>query len=148
KGSRYIQGGGSSDLSRLRSLGNLGLTVVTRLLYRNSFSDLCYGYTAFWRRLLPVLELEAPGFEIEAQMCVRALARGLTVYEVPSFERVRISGRSNLRALPDGWRVLRTVVAERLQGRIRHRPLPSTLEADWPWAAAPRDELTSGADGS
>ncbi|MBO0683845.1 MAG: amino acid adenylation domain-containing protein, partial [Candidatus Dormibacteraeota bacterium] len=40
KGSRYIQGGGSSDLSRLRSLGNLGLTVVTRLLYRNSFSDL------------------------------------------------------------------------------------------------------------
>ena len=66
------------------------LTALVRLLYRNRFSDLCYGYTAFWRRLLPVLEPEAPGFEIEAQLNTRALVRGLKVFEVPSFERVRI----------------------------------------------------------
>src|SRR5207248_10164906 len=109
KGSRYVQGGGSADLSRFRALGNMALTTLVRLLFRNSFSDLCYGYTAFWRRLLPVLEPEASGFEIEAQMNVRALARGLRVYEVPSFERLRISGRSSLRAVPDGFRVLRAV---------------------------------------
>src|SRR5207237_127383 len=77
RGSRYIQGGGSADLSLFRSLGNLALTTVVRLLYRNRFSDLCYGYTAFWRRVLPVLQPEAPGFEIEAQLNTRALAHGL-----------------------------------------------------------------------
>jgi glycosyltransferase involved in cell wall biosynthesis len=115
RGSRYIQGGGSADLSIFRSLGNLALTTVVRLLFRNRFSDLCYGYTAFWRRVLPVLQPEAPGFEIEAQLNTRALARGLKVFEVPSFERVRITGSSSLRAVPDGWRVLKTVLAERLR---------------------------------
>jgi thioesterase domain-containing protein len=121
RGSRYVQGGGSADLSRLRSAGNLALVALVRLLYGGRFSDLCYGYTAFWRRLLPVLEPEAPGFEIEAQMNMRALARGLRVCEVPSFERVRIEGRSSLRTFPDGWRVLLTVIAERRRRRVRSR---------------------------
>jgi amino acid adenylation domain-containing protein len=124
RGSRYIQGGGSADLSLFRSLGNLALTTVVRLLYRNRFSDLCYGYTAFWRRVLPVLQPEAPGFEIEAQLNTRALVRGLKVFEVPSFERVRITGSSSLRAVPDGWRVLKTVLAERLR-RDPRRGQPS-----------------------
>jgi thioesterase domain-containing protein len=130
RGSRYLQGGGSEDLSVFRSLGNLGLTAVVRLLFRNRFSDLCYGYTAFWRRLLPVLEPEATGFEIEAQLNTRALARGLKVFEVPSFERVRISGSSNLRAIPDGWRVLKTVLAERL-ARRRPDPVPEPSPEVW-----------------
>jgi amino acid adenylation domain-containing protein len=128
RGSRYIQGGGSADLSLFRSLGNMALTLVVRLLYRNRFSDLCYGYTAFWRRLLPVLEPEAPGFEIEAQLNARALARGLRVFEVPSFERLRISGSSNLRAIPDGWRVLKTILAERLAHQTPARPAEPSLE--------------------
>jgi thioesterase domain-containing protein len=121
RGSRYVQGGGSADLTRLRSAGNLALVTLVRLLYGGRFSDLCYGYTAFWRRLLPVLEPEAPGFEIEAQLSMRALARGLRVCEVPSFERVRIEGRSSLRTFPDGWRVLLTVIAERRRRRVRSR---------------------------
>jgi thioesterase domain-containing protein/acyl carrier protein len=121
RGSRYIQGGGSADLSLFRSLGNLALTTVVRLLYRSRFTDLCYGYTAFWRRVLPILEPEAPGFEIEAQLNTRALTRGLKVFEVPSFERLRITGSSSLRAVPDGWRVLKTVLAERLRRDRRSR---------------------------
>ncbi|HEY4026298.1 MAG TPA: amino acid adenylation domain-containing protein [Candidatus Dormibacteraeota bacterium] len=125
RGSRYLQGGGSADLSLLRSLGNRALVTLVRLLFRNSFSDLCYGYMAFWRRLLPALQLDAVGFEIEAQLSVRALARGLTVYEVPSFERVRIAGRSSLRPFPDGLRVLRTVLAERVHRQVRPPAEPS-----------------------
>jgi glycosyltransferase involved in cell wall biosynthesis len=128
RGSRYLQGGGSADLSILRSLGNVALVALVRLLYRNSFSDLCYGYTAFWRRLLLVLQPDAGGFEIEAQMSIRALARGLKVYEVPSFELVRINGRSSLRAVPDGWRILRTILAERLHRQVRAAP-DRSLEA-------------------
>jgi amino acid adenylation domain-containing protein len=139
RGSRYLQGGGSADLSPIRSLGNRALVTLVRLLFRNSFSDLCYGYTAFWRRLLPALQPDAGGFEIEAQLSVRALARGLTVYEVPSYERVRIAGRSSLRPVRDGLRVLRTVLAERLHGQVRPPAEPS-LERPWrPVPPSPRE---------
>ena len=113
KGSRFVEGGGSSDLSAFRTAGNLGLTLVTRLLYGCRFSDLCYGYMAFWTRFLPVLDSSVSGFEIESLLCARALHHRLKIVEVPSFESERLHGVSNLRALPDGWRVLTTIVRER-----------------------------------
>jgi len=117
KGSRFVEGGGSHDLSLYRSIGNWALTIITRMLYRCRFSDLCYGYLGFWTRLLPQLDSDAAGFEIESLLCARALHHRFKIAEVPSFESERVHGKSNLRALPDGWRVLTTLVAERLANR-------------------------------
>jgi glycosyltransferase involved in cell wall biosynthesis len=117
KGSRFLEGGGSTDLSIFRTLGNWALTSCVRLLYGCRFSDLCYGYMAFWRRALPLLESASDGFEIETMLCVRALTNRLRIAEIPSFEGERIHGVSNLRAIPDGWRVLRTILTERIAGR-------------------------------
>jgi glycosyltransferase involved in cell wall biosynthesis len=114
KGSRFIEGGGSSDLSIFRAIGNWGLTTSVRLLYGCRFSDLCYGYMAFWRRTLPLLESASEGFEIETALCLRALAHNLKIVEVASREAERIHGVSNLRAIPDGWRVLKTILRQRL----------------------------------
>ena len=50
---------------------------MVRVLFGGRFSDLCYGYIAFWRRVLPVLELDSDGFEIETQMSLQALRGGL-----------------------------------------------------------------------
>jgi glycosyltransferase involved in cell wall biosynthesis len=58
KGTRFVSGGGSSDITRLRRLGNNCLTAVFNLAYRRRYSDLCYGYNAFWRSCLPVLRLQ------------------------------------------------------------------------------------------
>jgi glycosyltransferase involved in cell wall biosynthesis len=116
KGSRYIEGGGSTDLSLVRALGNWGLTSSVRMLYGCRFSDLCYGYMAFWKRVLPVLESACDGFEIETMLCVRALSHGLKIIEVASCEAERVHGVSNLRAIPDGWRVLKTILSQRLAG--------------------------------
>jgi len=119
KGSRFIQGGGTTDMEFHRKMGNWGLVMLTRLLFGGHYSDLCYGYNAFWASTLPLLELDADGFEIETLMNVRALYCGLHVVEIPSFEAPRIFGTSNLRAIPDGWRVLKTILKEfvRWQGR-------------------------------
>jgi glycosyltransferase involved in cell wall biosynthesis len=113
KGSRFLQGGGTFDMSWIRYAGNWGLTGLVRLAFGGNFSDLCYGYNAFWRRILPTLALDADGFEIETLMNVRALRSRLKVAEVPSFEARRIHGTSNLHTLRDGWRVLKTIVRER-----------------------------------
>jgi hypothetical protein len=117
KGSRFLNGGGSSDITTLRTFGNWGFVVLVRLLFGGRYTDLCYGYNAFWTAALPILALDGTGFEIETMMNVRALREGLHVSEVPSFERSRVHGASNLRAFRDGWRILRTIVRERAPQR-------------------------------
>lgn len=112
KGSRFMQGGGTSDMTILRRLGNWGFTMSVRVLFGGSFSDLCYGYNAFWRKVVDRLELDAEGFEVETMMNVRALYHGFRIAEVPSFEEDRVFGESNLRTFPDGWRVLKTIFRE------------------------------------
>ncbi|GAA1235660.1 hypothetical protein GCM10009665_27300 [Kitasatospora nipponensis] len=113
KGSRYLSGGGSLDLTTIRSLGNRALLALVNRLYDAQLTDLCYGYCAFRRSFLDTLDLRATGFEIEAEMTAHALRQGLRVAEVPSLELPRRSGRSHLHAVSDGRRVLRTLIAER-----------------------------------
>ncbi len=112
KGTRFMQGGGTSDMEFHRKAGNWGLTTLVRILFGGYYSDLCYGYNAFWAHVLPRLQLDADGFEIETLMNVRALRQGLLVTEVPSFEYDRIFGTSNLHAMRDGLRILRTILQE------------------------------------
>jgi glycosyltransferase involved in cell wall biosynthesis len=118
KGSRFLQGAGTDDMSLFRMLGNWGLTLIVRVLYGGFFSDLCYGYMAFWTRHAATLNCDCDGFEIETLINVRALKNRLKIVEVASFEAPRISGESNLRALPDGWRVLKTILRERVLSRV------------------------------
>lgn len=112
KGSRFLQGGGTADMPFHRRLGNWGFVMLVRLLFGGHYSDLCYGYNAFWSRAVPTLQLDGDGFEIETMMNVRALQVGLKVAEVPSFEAERVHGIGRLRTIPDGWRVLKTIWRE------------------------------------
>jgi hypothetical protein len=50
-------------------------------------------------------------------MNIRARKANLKVKEVPSFEAVRLFGESKLKALHDGWRIVKTIVRERLGER-------------------------------
>ncbi len=113
KGSRFLQGGGSADLTPVRWLGNSMLTYLVRASFGGRYSDLCYGYMAFWRDLLPLFDADVGGFEVETFLSVRALTAGLRVVEVASFEGRRISGESNLRTMRDGMRVLGAIARER-----------------------------------
>ncbi|MFY1633532.1 glycosyltransferase family 2 protein [Solwaraspora sp. WMMB335] len=134
KGSRFRSGGGSHDITPLRRLGNEGLNGMVNLLFGTRFTDLCYGYNAFWRGVLPTLDLPDPaatapghggklwgdGFEIETLINVRVATSGLRIAEVPSVEHLRIHGESNLDTVRDGTRVLRTILHE-FGRRVRHR---------------------------
>ncbi|MBE1586857.1 glycosyltransferase family 2 protein [Nonomuraea angiospora] len=123
KGSRYASGGGSDDLTLNRRLGNKILTGMVNVMYNTKYTDLCYGYNAFWARHLDALNLDCDGFEVETLMNVRAAKAGLKVHEVPSHERNRIHGESNLHAVRDGFRVLKTILRE-----WRRQPAPAQPE--------------------
>ncbi len=120
KGSRFISGGASLDITRFRQLGNRFLLTVFNTAYDANLTDLCYGFCAFHRRYLEHLRLSATGFEIEAEMTVRAMQAGLRIAEVPSLELPRRSGASNLHAIRDGIRVLRTVLRHHRSGISGH----------------------------
>ena len=133
KGSRFAAGGGSEDITRFRSLGNLFLNTVTNMLLGSRYTDLCYGYNAFWRRLVPGLHLPdhtvvaadtmiwGDGFEIETVLNCRFFLGGHRIVEVGSVEKSRIFGESNLNAIRDGFRVLRTILSERRHARTTAR---------------------------
>ncbi|HEY3902894.1 MAG TPA: glycosyltransferase family 2 protein [Streptosporangiaceae bacterium] len=129
KGSRFNSAGGSDDITPVRRYGNKFLNVAVNRLFGTSFSDLCYGYNAFWAHHLPKLGLDSPGFEIETLMSIRAAEAGLQIYEVPSHERLRQHGASNLSAVKDGWRIARLIAKEKLESRRRKTSKPKPFMA-------------------
>ncbi|MCU1368969.1 MAG: glycosyl transferase family 2 [Ilumatobacteraceae bacterium] len=129
KGSRFIHGARTDDMGPLRRLGNRALTETVRRVYGGRYSDLCYGYFALWSDVLPYLDGDAPGFEVETHVSVRALGAGLQVVEVPTFEAERIHGVSNLNTFRDGARVLRQIFRERNAFAQSTLPVPRPLRS-------------------
>ncbi|MGP4004676.1 glycosyltransferase family 2 protein [Streptomyces sp. 8N706] len=122
KGSRFANGGGTDDMTPVRKLGNRVLTAMVNAKFGARYTDLCYGYNAFWKRCLDEIALDCAGFEVETLMNIRVVKAGLRVQEIPSHEYNRIHGASNLRAVRDGLRVLKVILRERRQRRPRRRP--------------------------
>ena len=149
KGSRVMTGGGSTDITLLRDTGNKVLTGITNIAFRTRYTDLCYGYNAFWADVLPLLDLPDPrpeadsmlwgdGFEIETVINCRVARAGLEVVEVPSMELERQFGESNLNAFSDGIRVFRTLCTERFRRPVAPAAAAATHAHSSAGQAAPR----------
>jgi hypothetical protein len=123
-GSRFRDGGGNLGGHRLDRLGNAILSRMVNMAFGTRFTDLGYGYNAYWRTLLPVLDLppvDVPGLkrgrrvwgdgpEIEPLINIRTAAQGMRVVEIASVGYPRIHGvrerqrlRRALRALRAAW---------------------------------------------
>jgi glycosyltransferase involved in cell wall biosynthesis len=131
KGSRFASGGGSDDLTATRRFGNRVLGALVNRLFGTRYTDLCYGYNAFWARHLETLALDCAGFEVETLMNIRAAEAGLCVHEVPSFEHARLHGVSNLRIVMDGRRIAKLIAREwRSHRRAARRPVVEVIVSD------------------
>ena len=124
KGSRFLQGGGTRDMPFYRKWGNGFFVLFVNVLFGGRYSDLCYGYAAFWRSMVPELSIDCDGFEVETLLNVRALRAGWRVSEVPSFEAPRVHGIGRLRTIPDGWRVLKSLLREAFYHYTRQEIAP------------------------
>ncbi|RZT86319.1 glycosyl transferase family 2 [Pseudonocardia sediminis] len=162
KGSRFVRGGGSDDITLLRKGGNYGLNGVANALFGTRYTDLCYGYNAFWSDVLPLLDLPevdlppradgtmhwGDGFEIETVLNCRVAAAGLAITEVPSMERERMFGQTNLRTFADGTRVLRTLASERKRANRTAMPVPPAASPSTPApTAVPQAEASAPVNG-
>jgi glycosyltransferase involved in cell wall biosynthesis len=115
-GTRYLAGGGSAEMNRFRWFGDRFLTHLANWVLKARFSDIGYGYLAFWKRQLPDLRVERAKGDLEAVLPLRARRLGIRMVEVPSYESLRHHNPSNAQALREGFAMLRTIVAARRAG--------------------------------
>jgi Glycosyl transferase family 2 len=139
-GSRYRDGGGDLGGNRLDRFGNAVLSRLVNALFGTRFTDLGYGYNAYWRGMLAALELppiDAPrlrrgqplwgdGPEIEPLINIRTAAQGMRVVEVASVGYPPINGVRERHRLRRAVRALRTALAEYLRRRRIGRRLAET----------------------
>jgi glycosyltransferase involved in cell wall biosynthesis len=114
KGSRFMKGGGTCDMTLTRKIGNFFFLIVVNLLWSTKYTDLCYGFAVFNKlaiaKIAPVLKSQ--NFEIETEVFIKATKLGLVVKEMPSVELERRFGRSNLKTFLDGLKIFITIMKE------------------------------------
>lgn len=130
KGSRFMQGGGSADITPVRRLGNAVLRRWVNRVYGTRFTDIAYGYNAVWAQHRDLLRLDCEGFEIETLMHIRAARAGLVIEEVPSFEGKRRIGNTNLHAFRDGVRIAAVLARELADQHINRNRQRARLKAN------------------
>jgi len=97
-------------LTRLNSAGNRLINFFFRLIYGVPLNDILTGYRAFTRDGVGRLDLTMTGFEIETEMTVDSVKKGLAIAEVPITYRARSRGtQTKLNPIMDGARIIATI---------------------------------------
>jgi len=99
-------------MKRLNLIGNHLLAFLANLLYGTRVSDLCTGLWGFKIEVLRSLNLDAVGFELEANMLIEVAKRKYRVGEVPIQYRKRATA-SKLGSIKSGWRIGRKLIVSR-----------------------------------
>jgi dolichol-phosphate mannosyltransferase len=97
-GSRYVEGGGTTDWGLLRRLISRGASIYTRVLLM-PVHDATGGFKCFRRRVLESIDLDtidAAGYVFQIETTYRTLRKGFTVIEVPIRFADRTAGTSKM----------------------------------------------------
>jgi glycosyltransferase involved in cell wall biosynthesis len=93
------------------SFGNRAFNAIVRLLFGLRTEDLFSGYRAMTARFVAQCPLVAQGFEVEAELSIHASVSHFRVDYVPVAYAARTGDdNSKLRTLPDGMRILLTIL--------------------------------------
>jgi dolichol-phosphate mannosyltransferase len=97
-GSRYVEGGGTTDWGLVRRLISRGASIYTRVLLM-PVHDATGGFKCFHRRVLESIDLDtidAAGYVFQIETTYRALRKGFAVVEVPIHFADRTAGTSKM----------------------------------------------------
>lgn len=100
-----------SQFNWLNLLGNKMYLSLLNTIFRVKLTDILSGYRAFTREFVQGIPLFGGGFEIEAELTIKALERGYQIVEVPIGLRHRPEGsHSKIRLIHDGMIILSTIL--------------------------------------
>jgi dolichol-phosphate mannosyltransferase len=110
-GSRFLNGKGRpKGMSRLHNFGNRALSRISSIRNRRRISDLCSGIWGFDAEALEKLDIQAEGFDLEAEIVGRIRKEGLDHREIQVDWSQRKGGTSKLRSLRDGFIILMRIL--------------------------------------
>ena len=110
-GSRLHQGS-DSDFRLLNRIGNYFFASLFRVIFRSRLTDILSGYRAFSRPFVRGVPFFGGGFEVEAELTVKALQGGFQIEEVPVDLSPRpADSKSKIRIVHDGIVILSTILA-------------------------------------
>ena len=92
KGSRFALGGAQHRHHAAPGARQPLLGLAVNVLFGTRYTDLCYGYNAFWNHCLPHMHVTCDGFEVETLIHVRVARAGLEVVEI-ALGRIRAPAR-------------------------------------------------------
>lgn len=96
----------------INRFGNMFFSRIMGMFFRVPLCDTLSGYRVFNREFVknvPVMSFE---FEVEAELTLQALSRGMRIEEIPVDYKERPDGSvSKLKVFKDGYMVLSTVIA-------------------------------------
>jgi glycosyltransferase involved in cell wall biosynthesis len=98
-------------------MGNKGVTLAANVLFNVYLRDLMTCHKMIRTDIFRSLPLRARGFDIEPEIAARLLTRGEQIFEVPVHYKARPHDAGKKLTSVDGWRVLRTLIRCRFDGR-------------------------------
>jgi len=110
-GSR-LHPGLQSEFRQLNRWGNRLVLALLNSIFKVNLTDILSGYRAFNRKFVKGLPLFGGGFEIETELTIKAIARGLRIVEIPTVLTARPEGsHSKIKLFRDGTIILNTILA-------------------------------------
>jgi len=104
-GNRFAYGGA---FARLHRIGNWVLNKIFGFGYGVRLNDILSGYRALTKDAVRKMNLEKEGFEIEMEMAIESVKRGVRIKEVPISYKKR-KGQSKLNFVRDGSKIAYTL---------------------------------------
>ncbi len=134
-GSRLLGKIDDGAMTGLNKFGNRMLSLFARVLFDVPVTDVCTGMWGFSEDFLQRCELQAKGFELEAEILASAVKLGARITEVPITYRVR-EGEPKMIPIRTGAQIALCLVRERFEdlgrqlGRLALRALQTEGSLD------------------
>ncbi len=107
---RYKKPGGSDDDTILTFFGNYFFTFLCKILFRLNISDVLYTYVMGKTSAFKNLALRYDDFSFCVELPVKAKFKSFKLFDFPSHERPRISGKKKVNELKDGFLILISIL--------------------------------------
>ena len=114
--SRFLPSSSVEGYPRLKMLANRCFNIFAAVIFGLEIKDLTNAFKAYRREVLESILIESKGFEINAEIPLKAHLLGFTIIEVPANWRGRKSGVSKLKLGQMGPRYIRVVLDLLLHG--------------------------------
>ena len=112
--SRFGKNSINEDASALDIFGNKMFTFLVNVFFGGHLTDALTGFLLIKKEIMLDLKTDAQYFEIEEQVCIRALKKKYPIYEIESNEPKRIGGKRKMKPINVGsqlsWKIIKEFI--------------------------------------